>query len=1146
MAVIDWLRDTFNKQRLKQNILQSLPTPTNFRNQVVQPIQRNIVQPAQQNYQAARQQYPTLAKATDIATKYNPAYQAPRLAKDITQGTIAGVGAIGKTLISPNTGAYKAKNKFERALIGDWEIRSLPEALKKNVPALEKYGVPKVGAVPLATLGFVAGTVPFIGGGKIQVAKGIAKTKSVSKISNLLKTTDIDEKVIPKLANKLANVKDSKKVQSAIEETQKLFPKLKPGEVGGGAKKPVSLLNKEEIAPSTQAIGPQAGQSDILPTTVSGIVPKTQKQILIGLPKNVSFEPTITPKILKVKTTKKYAELLPKQIKVKIKNLADVDPESVKDITGFDASFKSVYRNLSKAFGKNFENVKRRVLDPFDSSKGVWVDDQANWANKLKTEIVDGLKIRKGSKESALVQRWGEKRITLEELKQQTPKWREIVEADTWFRKQYDQLLDEVNTVRKQIYPNRPDKLIPRRQDYYRHFQELEGAEGMKNLFETPSNIPTELAGISDYTEPKSRFLSFAQKRLGGGFKEDAVGGFIDYIRAQTYAKHIDPHISKFRGLADELRGMAKTGDERTGSRLVEYLEDFANDLAGKTNPLDRSVQKVTGRKFFRAIDWVNRRVKLNVILGNLSSAVAQFGNVPQAMAHAGYKNWTVGFIDTLRGVGKTDKVIAQSPFIKERYFNAFNQFDSGIAKSTKRMAAWITRALDELGTKASWNGFYRQALEQKIPNPIRYADDLTRQMVAGRGVGEVALAQKSKTLQLVAPFQVEVQNLWHVLGKDIGEKKFGTLLKFAIAAYGFNQVAERLRGSGVTLDPIQAVADAYTTYSEEEDKKIGGLRAGGRLAGEVLSNMIGGQTLAGMYPEYGITIGGQTLTRKELFGDEDPTRFGSGLLASGAVQDPLYKLLPGFGGQQIKRTLQGLGTVAQGYAETAKGKVQTPVGQDLINWLKGATFGKSSLREMQDFYKSGQTALGEKQSVEFKEKGQSVYEQVMKDRFINDQKQAVKDNTKKNRPEEVSPGVFRLANDKLYTKIGDEYRTLDNKDELQIELYKQEIRDGKRTGFTYNGVVYYQAKDGSIRKKTATTAKKSTSGGGGGKAKTTKLSTTFRKASIKTVSVPTTTIKGPSSQTIGGQFAKLKLAGGKRATRKSPGRKGLTIREMV
>ena len=661
------------------------------------------------------------------------------------------------------------------------------------------------------------------------------------------------------------------------------------------------------------------------------------------------------------------------QIQTQTKSPMSKNIEQLKDISGFTGGTRDVYRNFKAVFGKNYDNVKRVVLDPFDKSKGTFIDDLNRLSGDLDKTIVKGLGIKKKSNESALVQKYGEKLISLEDLQKQTPNWQKIVKADEFFRRNYDQLLDEVNAVRARIYPNQPDKIIPKRNDYYRHFRELQdGFAGLQNIFDTPAQIGSKLSGTSEFVKPKSKFLSFAQKRLGAETEYDAVGGYLDYIRAQSYAKNIDPNISNFRNLADELA--TATADGPNAGKLnnfIEFLQDYANDLSGKTNPLDRTFQKWIpgGRKTFRAINWVNSRVKANAILGNLSSSVAQAANLPQGIASAGPKYTAKGVGKTLSEIFTKDKSLSQSTFLKERYFRTFDKFDRGMVGNTKRGAAWITQVLDEIGTKSIWNMHYEKAISEGIQNPVKYADDITRSLVAGRGIGEVPLMQKSKMFQLVAPFQLEVANLWWVMKDMVSEKQFGKIAALFIGNYLFNRAAEQVRGSDVTFDPIQATIEAFQEIEQSDDKKIGAFKAAGRLGGEVVSNVPLGQTLASVYPEYGFKVGDtQMPTREDFFGEGDPTRFGSGLLAAKGLQDPIFKVLPPFGGAQMKKLIEGKRTNDKGYSETKSGRIRFKTEDNTINNTKRLLFGQYAGSEARDYFKKERTPLGDKQSETFKQ----------------------------------------------------------------------------------------------------------------------------------------------------------------------------------
>jgi len=97
--------------------------------------------------------------------------------------------------------------------------------------------------------------------------------------------------------------------------------------------------------------------------------------------------------------------------------------------------------------------------------------------------------------------------------------------------------------------------------------------------------------------------------------------------------------------------------------------------------------------------------------------------------------------------------------------------------------------------------------------------------------------------------------------------------------------------------------------------------------------------------------MGNQTPTRKEIFGRNDPTRFGTGLLVNKGISDPLFKVLPPFGGAQIKKTIQGIKAVNKGKSETVAGKFQYKINKTPGNKVKASLFGKSSLPESQAYY---------------------------------------------------------------------------------------------------------------------------------------------------------------------------------------------------
>lgn len=619
-------------------------------------------------------------------------------------------------------------------------------------------------------------------------------------------------------------------------------------------------------------------------------------------------------------------------------------------------------------------------------------------------------------------------KYTLEDLKREFPnKWRDIVEAEKVFRQQYDELIDLINESRKKVYPTvekqieytrqrirdisqdikelqrklkdknlatneRKDiqrriddmnakreelsnklesgelwrnKRVPKRKNYFRHFRELtSGIGGLANILASPYQIDPQLAGISEFTKPKSRWASFMQQRGLGEYTADAVGGFLDYIRPAAYAIHIDPHITKIRQLAKDIADA--TQNTRNANNLIVFLNDYANSLAGKTSRFDRLIQDMIpgGRKAFAVINWLNKRARANAVLGNLRSSITQIANIPAGISEvADPVALTKGMGETLANIlGGGRRAIEQSDFIAERYMDSvFDKFDTRLINKPKQFAAWLLGAGDELGTRFTWNSAYYKALKKGIENPIKYADDLTRNVVAGRGVGETPLIQQSKLFQLFFPFTLEVGNIAHVMKNQIKGKEFGKFITILIANWLFNELFESTYGDRPLLDPIDAMADVLT----EDDPNF--MKVAGRLGGEVLSNIPMGQTVASLWPQYETDVttpfGGYTIpSRRELFGDADPTRYGTGFLLQEAIQDPFYKLLPPWGGGQLKKTLEGLQTLEEGgYIKDDKLRYLVPPTPE--NITKSLLFGRSATPEAREYFEKGRRPLSEQQT---------------------------------------------------------------------------------------------------------------------------------------------------------------------------------------
>jgi hypothetical protein len=622
---------------------------------------------------------------------------------------------------------------------------------------------------------------------------------------------------------------------------------------------------------------------------------------------------------------------------------------SLKDIGLIKTNNRDVIRNARQVLGKDLAD--ELIIRPLDKANLENVEFIDYLAESLDANVVKRFGFKKGSKESADIMKYGEGRMTEQQLaKKYSPeKVTQIKEADDYFRNMYNNLIEVANEQIARIYPNNPDKLITPRKDYYRHFQEDQGIAGIVNDLLFNTKISGSLAGMSEWTKPKSKWSSIKQKRTSDKTVDDAIGGFINYIPQVSQIITIDPLIAKFRGVAQFLGQI--TDESKNINNFLESFNSVIDDLAGKTNFVDRPVQRVIGRNGLRFLNALNNRVKANQIVGNLGSVVAAPANIVNTMGQTSVKAQAAAAPMMLRDLvlGNT-----KSKWLKTRYAESLNKFDTGILENTAKFASWLLKKGDQISAYYAWNAKYIDELNKGLSpeKAIQSADNFARQISGGRALGEKPILQNSKTLQLVAPFQLEVGNaIWNLedafKNSPTKLKGAGAVLSIFLASFIYNKAAEEARGSKVTMDPIEALKDAYQIAKYEDGfRKV--WRPAGRVAGEFISNIPFGQTVAQYYPEFGGDI---LPTRKELFGESDPGRFGTDPLVTKAIKEPLYFGVLPFGGAQVKKTVEAFQALANGEVRNKQGDLMFKLPATARNILQAPIMGKYSVPEGQEYF---------------------------------------------------------------------------------------------------------------------------------------------------------------------------------------------------
>lgn len=663
------------------------------------------------------------------------------------------------------------------------------------------------------------------------------------------------------------------------------------------------------------------------------------------------------------------------------------------DISGTMGEFRDPDRNFQRFFGGyHYPKAKRLFLDPLDDGKRALGEGIKERRQALKTTVTDKYKINRGGEEAAAIQDWGERGLmgepatanpnskyhTEEALVKKfgLTKAREIQRSADWFRGVYDKAIEESNNVLRKIYPNNPAKLIPYRKDYFHHFRELGDGfmDAIRNFTDVPSGIDPKLVGISEFTKPKEKFKAFAQTRTGPRSQRDAIEGYLRFMEGVEYLKHIEPHISKFRYLRRKIAEVApKPGVEENMqvqegvNNFLQFLDNYSNDLAGKTAPADRYIQNVMpgGRSTMKVLNFVMNRIKANTMLGNQGTTIAQMANIPAVVAET-KQHVVEGMKRTLAGIFDPNALSKQSTFLRERFQESYkSEFpisfkEHPIKRSeeeTAKVLAWVLKSGDRIGTELAWNSFFEKYMAEnpsgELGKAMRFADNKTKRLVAGRGIGELPIAQKAKTIQALMPFTVETNNAWFWLGDQARAKgAFGTIATYLLAQYMFNEAAERTRGSRVSWDPINAILEGSDTFMKEAQGgniMKGAEEFAGRQAGEALSNIGGGQLISSMLPD---SIMG--LQKTDLFGQGDPNRFGPPVLFAGALSDPLTRFALPFGGVQAKKTWNGVQALLQGEAKSKSGKTNFPIAQTPANIVRAIAFGPNATSEARNSFGTG------------------------------------------------------------------------------------------------------------------------------------------------------------------------------------------------
>lgn len=289
----------------------------------------------------------------------------------------------------------------------------------------------------------------------------------------------------------------------------------------------------------------------------------------------------------------------------------------------FGININNPRRMMNKELGHN--NVMEKLFDEVQNRQVAIESSKKKYA-----QMIDDIGIKPGSKESALLQKFGEKRLLPNDpefLALPASTREKILNGHQVARNFYDGLIDTLNLVMREN--NLPQ--VKKRDDYFFHF-----GETMESL---PSMIKDFLRGNAQDVEqvslkgegprlfwkskiqndPNRTFFASEKARKGGEFIDDAITGMHAYMGPALERIYLTDIVRK----VDNARFFAP---ENLGNFLQGIKEDY---LLRQPNLLDKETSKTAKALMLGIRDRIGR----GAILGNINTVFQQIASIPQNMA---------------------------------------------------------------------------------------------------------------------------------------------------------------------------------------------------------------------------------------------------------------------------------------------------------------------------------------------------------------------------------------------------------------------------------------------------------------------------------------------------------------------------------
>lgn len=459
--------------------------------------------------------------------------------------------------------------------------------------------------------------------------------------------------------------------------------------------------------------------------------------------------------------------------------------------------------------------------------------------------------------------------------------------------KEYRQIYDDFYDIINDFLVIHGYDEIGFRKNYAPHMQDERTKQTMTTAMQAiglnmdVNNLPTEIAGKTMNNKPNKRWNPFFQKRTGERTQFDARAGLQNYIEFMSDIIFHTDDIMKVRALSRELRGkysqqtvsdlvewanqvkygsredklnfLSANGVIQSGTVLseteidnainkmyedaikdaenitnygtyVNWLDEYANQLAGKQSMLDRSLEAFAGRKVLNAANFFTRLFGKAQIAGNISSALNQTAQLPYIVNDVGAK-WTAEALKDIATRKVTrDDWYKRSDFLMGKM--GYKELAETVPAKVLNIMFKPAEMVDLLMSGIAVRGEYlKQINNGNTPEQaMKLADQKGRKLMGSRLKGEkpTAFNSKNPVIRMALMFSVEAVNSWDHVAHDIpndikqyakenGRGKAAVywslkIMSLLAMAFAVNRLAEELYGG--TPVPFDVYGMAATTLA--------------------------------------------------------------------------------------------------------------------------------------------------------------------------------------------------------------------------------------------------------------------------------------------------------------------------------------------